>query len=186
MQKEAFPAVSTDVIFALSYSLNYKIGANDHIANVKGDPKVSSMKEIVAHETKGLIVVAKLFEKAKLREAASLGKHFCLKKLKDALESLKRYVTQRNEDDVEEVIAMLEALEIELTQRGELIQEKAELEQQLREWKSTLGERTNVLSFSEIGPERTNERGSRGESDQNAAPTKQDTEHELRALRVEV
>ncbi|KAK8365934.1 hypothetical protein V6Z12_A02G088500 [Gossypium hirsutum] len=136
MTGEAFPAVSTDVIFALSYSLNYKIGANDHIANVKGDPKVSSMKEIVAHETVllleqqnclfGLIVVAKLFEKAKLREAASLGKHFCLKKLKDALESLKRYVTQRNEDDVEEVIAMLEALEIELTQRGELIQEKAE------------------------------------------------------------
>ncbi|KAK5840345.1 hypothetical protein PVK06_009239 [Gossypium arboreum] len=135
MQKEAFPAISTDVIFPLSHSLNYKIGANDHIANVKGDPKVSSMKEIVAHETvllleqqnclfvydldnkfeKGLIVVAKLFEKAKLREATSLGKHFCLKKLRDALESLKRCVTRRNKDDVEEVIAMLEALEIELT-----------------------------------------------------------------------
>ncbi|PPR95030.1 hypothetical protein GOBAR_AA25640 [Gossypium barbadense] len=77
--------------------------------------------------TGGLIVVAKLFEKAKLREATSLGKHFCLKKLKDALESLKRCVTRRNKDDVEEVIAMLEALEIELTQRGELIQEKAEV-----------------------------------------------------------
>ncbi|KAK5840339.1 hypothetical protein PVK06_009233 [Gossypium arboreum] len=101
------------------------------ILNLVGEFEVQkmdfgTMKEYF-DKLKGLIVVAKLFEKAKLREAASLGKHFCLKKFKDALESLKRCVTRRNKDDVEEVIAMLEALEIELIQRGELIQEKAEV-----------------------------------------------------------
>ncbi|KAH1096845.1 hypothetical protein J1N35_013766 [Gossypium stocksii] len=107
MQKKAFLAESTNVIFTLSHFPKYKIGPNNHITNVKGDPKVCSMKEIVAHETaflmeqqnclfvcnldnkfeKGLIVAAKLSKEAKLREATSLGKHVCSKKLKDALES---------------------------------------------------------------------------------------------------
>ncbi|XP_014507811.1 COP9 signalosome complex subunit 2 isoform X2 [Vigna radiata var. radiata] len=42
----------------------------------------------------------------RLREAASLEKHVLLKKLRDALESLKGCVAGRNKDDVEEAIVM--------------------------------------------------------------------------------
>ncbi|XP_061356369.1 stomatal closure-related actin-binding protein 1-like isoform X2 [Gastrolobium bilobum] len=114
----------------------------------KDDPKVLSMKEVVARETaqlleqqkrlsvrdlaskfeKGLAAAAKLSEEARLREAASLEKHVLLKKLRDALESLKGRVAGRNKDDVQEAIAMVESLAVQLTQReGELIQEKAEV-----------------------------------------------------------
>ncbi|XP_022756137.1 stomatal closure-related actin-binding protein 1-like [Durio zibethinus] len=148
IQKEAIPAVSADVIFASSRFPNYKIGANNQILYPKEDPKVLSMKEVVARETsllleqqnrlsvrdlaskfeKGLAAAAKLSEEARLREAASLEKHVLLKKLRDALESLKGRVAGRNKDDVEEAIAMVEALAVQLTQReGELIQEKAEV-----------------------------------------------------------
>lgn len=44
---------------------------------------------------------------ARLREAASLEKHVLLKKLRDALESLRGRVAGRNKDDVEEAIAMV-------------------------------------------------------------------------------
>ncbi|XP_052883534.1 UDP-galactose/UDP-glucose transporter 4-like isoform X3 [Gossypium arboreum] len=47
---------------------------------------------------------------ARLREAASLEKHVLLKKLRDALESLKGHVAGRNKDDVEEAIAMVNVL----------------------------------------------------------------------------
>ncbi|XP_016678087.2 UDP-galactose/UDP-glucose transporter 2 isoform X2 [Gossypium hirsutum] len=47
---------------------------------------------------------------ARLREAASLEKHVLLKKLRDALESLKGRVVGRNKDDVEEAIAMVNVL----------------------------------------------------------------------------
>ncbi|OMP08268.1 putative transcription factor [Corchorus olitorius] len=148
MQKEAVPAVSADVIFASSRFPNYKIGANNQIIDAKEDPKVLTMKEVVARETallleqqkrlsvrdlaskfeKGLAAAAKLSEEARLREAASLEKHVLLKKLRDALESLKGRVAGRNKDDVEDAIAMVEALAVQLTQReGELIQEKAEV-----------------------------------------------------------
>ncbi|XWS52653.1 hypothetical protein CRYUN_Cryun11dG0089400 [Craigia yunnanensis] len=148
MQKEAVPAVSADVIFASSRFPNYKIGTNNQIVDAKEDPKVLTMREVVARETaslleqqnrlsvrdlaskfeKGLAAAAKLSEEAKLREAASLEKHVLLKKLRDALESLKGRVAGRNKDDVEEAISMVEALAVQLTQReGELIQEKAEV-----------------------------------------------------------
>ncbi|KAK7259949.1 hypothetical protein RIF29_25583 [Crotalaria pallida] len=148
MQKEAVPALSADVIFASLRFPNYKIGANDQIMEAKDDPKVLSMKEVVARETaqllehqkrmsvrdlaskfeKGLAAAAKLSEEAKLREAATLEKHVLLKKLRDALESLKGRVAGRNMDDVEEAIAMVESLAVQLTQReGELIQEKTEV-----------------------------------------------------------
>ena len=148
MQREAVPAVSSDVVFASARFPNYKIGANNQIMETKDDPKVLSMKEVVARETaqlleqhnrlsvrdlaskfeKGLAAAAKLSEEARLREAASLEKHVLLKKLRDALESLKGRVAGRNKDDVEEAIAIVEALAVQLTQReGELIQEKAEV-----------------------------------------------------------
>ncbi|XP_062171920.1 stomatal closure-related actin-binding protein 1 [Alnus glutinosa] len=148
MQKEAVPAVSADVIFNSSRFPNYKIGANNQIVEVKHDAKVLSMKEVVARETaqlleqqkrlsvrdlaskfeRGLAAAAKLSEEARLREAASLEKHVLLKKLRDALESLKGRVAGRNKDDVEDAISMVAALAVQLTQReGELIQEKAEV-----------------------------------------------------------
>ncbi|XP_050282987.1 stomatal closure-related actin-binding protein 1-like [Quercus robur] len=148
MQKEAVPAVSADVMFNSSRFPNYKIGANNQIVDATDDPKVLSMKEVVARETaqlleqqkrlsvrdlaskfeKGLAAAAKLSEEARLREAASLEKHVLLKKLRDALESLKGRVAGRNKDDVEEAICMVEALAVQLTQReGELIQEKSEV-----------------------------------------------------------
>ncbi|KAA3485856.1 stomatal closure-related actin-binding protein 1-like [Gossypium australe] len=164
MQKEAVPAVSADVVFASTSSRfpSYRIGSNNQIIDAKENPKVLSMKEVVARETallleqqqrlsvrdlaskfeKGLAAAAKLSEEvkfilllfestyklAKLREAASLEKHVLLKKLRDALESLKGRVAGRNKDDVVEAIAMVEALAVQLTQReGELIQEKGEV-----------------------------------------------------------
>ncbi|XP_022933875.1 stomatal closure-related actin-binding protein 1-like [Cucurbita moschata] len=148
MQRGGVSAVSADVIFASNRFPNYKIGANNQIVEAKDDPKVLSMKEVVARETaqlleqqnrlsvrdlaskfeKGLAAAAKLSEEARLREAASLEKHVLLKKLRDALEALRGRVAGRNKDDVEEAIAMVEALAVQLTQReGELIQEKAEV-----------------------------------------------------------
>ncbi|XP_057484208.1 stomatal closure-related actin-binding protein 1-like [Actinidia eriantha] len=148
MKKEAVPPVSADVIFASSRFPNYKIGANNQIVELKEDPKVLSMKEVVARETallleqqkrlsvrdlaskfeKGLAAAAKLSDEARLREAASWDKHVLLKKLRDALEALRGRVVGKNKDDVEEAIAMFEALAVQLTQReGELIQEKAEV-----------------------------------------------------------
>ncbi|PPS05242.1 hypothetical protein GOBAR_AA15419 [Gossypium barbadense] len=125
VQKKALPVISGH------------IRANNHIANVKGDPKVLSMKEIVACETalllkqqnrlyirdiankfkKELATTTKLSKEARIKEAVSLRKHVCFKKLRNALESLKRCVVGRNKDDVEEAIAIVEALVVQLTQR---------------------------------------------------------------------
>ncbi|KAF9592137.1 hypothetical protein IFM89_012566 [Coptis chinensis] len=148
MQKEAVPAVAADVSFATNKFPNYKIGANNRIMEPKEDPKIPSMKDIVAKETaqlieqqkrlsvrdlaskfeKGLAAATKLSEEAKLREAVSLEKHVLLKKLRDALESLRGRVAGRNKDDVDEAISMVEALALQLTQgEGELLQEKAEV-----------------------------------------------------------
>ncbi|XP_054799455.1 stomatal closure-related actin-binding protein 1-like [Prosopis cineraria] len=148
MQKEAVPVVSADVIFASNRFPNYKIGANNQIIETKDDPKVLSMKEAVARETallleqqkrlsvrdlaskfeKGLAAAAKFLKRARLREAASLEKHVLLKKLRELLESLKGRVAGRNKEEVEDAIAMVEALAVQLSQReGELIQEKAEV-----------------------------------------------------------
>ncbi|KAL0419483.1 UNVERIFIED_CONTAM: Stomatal closure-related actin-binding protein 1 [Sesamum radiatum] len=148
MQKDMVSPVSADVFFASSRFPNYKIGANNQIVEVKEDSKTSSMKDMVARETallleqqkrlsvrdlaskfeKGLAAAAKLSDEARLKEAASLEKHVLLKKLRDALEALRGRVAGKNKDDVEEAIAMVEALAVQLTQReGELIQEKAEV-----------------------------------------------------------
>ncbi|KAG5517301.1 hypothetical protein RHGRI_037903 [Rhododendron griersonianum] len=148
MKREAVPPVSADVIFATSRFPNYKIGANNQIVEVKEDLKVLTMKEVVARETallleqqkrlsvrdlaskfeKGLAAAAKLSDEARLREAASWEKHVLLKKLRDALEALRGRVAGKNKDDVEEAVAMVEALAVQLTQReGELIQEKEEV-----------------------------------------------------------
>ncbi|KAL7174435.1 hypothetical protein ACSBR2_033652 [Camellia fascicularis] len=147
MKREAVPPVSADAIFATSRFPTYKIGANNQIVEVE-DPKVLAMKEVIARETaqlleqqkrlsvrdlaskfeKGLAAAAKLSDEARLRDAASLEKHVLLKKLRDALEALRGRVAGKNKDDVEEAIAMVEALAVQLTHReGELIQEKEEV-----------------------------------------------------------
>lgn len=148
MQKDAVSPVSADVVFASSRFPRYKIGVNNEIVEVKADATMLSAKEMVARETalmleqqqrlsvrdlankfeKGLAAAAKLSDEAKLKEAASLEKHVLLKKLRDALEALRGRVTNKNKDDVEDAIAMVEALAVQLTQReGELILEKAEV-----------------------------------------------------------
>ncbi|KAL8527366.1 hypothetical protein ACS0TY_005286 [Phlomoides rotata] len=148
MQKGAVSPVSADVFFASSRFPHYKIGANNQIVEVKEDSVTLSMKDMIARETallleqqkrlsvrdlaskfeKGLATAAKLSDEARLKEAASLEKHVLLKKLRDALEALRGRVAGKNKDDVEEAIAMVEALAVQLTQReGELIQEKAEV-----------------------------------------------------------
>ncbi|XP_020231072.1 stomatal closure-related actin-binding protein 3-like isoform X3 [Cajanus cajan] len=71
---------------------------------------------------------AKCGIQAKLREVASLEGHVLLKKLRDALESLRGCFAGRNKEDVEKAIFMVEALAVKLTQNeGELIQEKFEV-----------------------------------------------------------
>ncbi|XP_047325729.1 stomatal closure-related actin-binding protein 1 [Impatiens glandulifera] len=148
MKKNVFSPVSVDVIFASSRFPTYKVGANNQIIQVNDEQKVLPMKEVVARETaqlleqhkrltvrdlaskfeKGLAAAAKLSEEARVREAASLEKHVLLKNLRDAFESLRGRVAGRNKDDIEEAIAMVEALAVQLTQReGELILEKAEV-----------------------------------------------------------
>ncbi|CAH1436040.1 unnamed protein product [Lactuca virosa] len=148
MQSLAVPPVSADVMFASTRFPNYKIGANDKIMYGNEDQKLVSMKEVIAKETaqlleqqkrlsvrdlaskfeKGLAAAAKLSDEAKLRDVTCLEKHVLLKKLRDALESLRGRVVGKNMDDVEDAIAMVEALAVQLTQReGELIQEKAEV-----------------------------------------------------------
>ncbi|PPR81865.1 hypothetical protein GOBAR_AA38850 [Gossypium barbadense] len=221
VEKEALPAVSADVIFASSRFPNYKIGAYNHIVNVKGDPKVLSMKEIVARETallleqqnrlsvrdlankfeKGLAAAAKLSEEARLREAASLEKHVLLKKLRDALESLKGRVAGRNKGDVEEAIAMVEALAVQLTQReGELIQEKTEVKKlatflkQASEDAKKLVDEERAFARAEIENARAADLEELMKDVQEARRIKMlhrpskvmDMEHELRALRVQL
>lgn len=150
MQKEAKSQhpVAIDVIFASSRFPNYKLGAHNQVVEVKEDLKTLSMKEVIAKETaqlleqekrlsvrdlaskfeKGLAAAVKLSDEATLREVASLEKHVLLKKLRDALETLKGSVAGRSKDDVEEAIAMVESLAVQLTHReGELLQEKAEV-----------------------------------------------------------
>ena len=70
MQKEAVPAVSADVMFASSRFPNYKIGANNQIVEGKDDPKVLSMKEVVARET------AQLLEQQKRLSVRDLASKF--------------------------------------------------------------------------------------------------------------
>ncbi|KAE8673797.1 Stomatal closure-related actin-binding protein 1 [Hibiscus syriacus] len=63
-----------------------------------------------------------------LREVASLEGHVILKKLRDALESLRGCMAGRNKEDVEKAISMVDALAVKLTQKeGERIQEKFEV-----------------------------------------------------------
>ncbi|XP_062168054.1 stomatal closure-related actin-binding protein 2-like [Alnus glutinosa] len=149
MQAEEVLEVSADVSFASNRFPKYKLGADNQILEEpKEDNLGPSLKEVVEQETanlseqhkrlsvrdlaskfdKNLAAAAKLSDEAKLREVASLEGHVLLKKLRDALESLRGRLAGRNKEDVEKAISMVEALAVKLTQKeGELIQEKFEV-----------------------------------------------------------
>ncbi|GAV86767.1 hypothetical protein CFOL_v3_30193 [Cephalotus follicularis] len=146
---ESVLPVSADVSFASNGFPKYKLGPDNQILeNPEDDNKGPSLKEVVEQETaqlsdqhkrlsvrdlackfdKNLTAAAKLADEAKLREVASLDGHVLLKKLRDALESLRGRMAGRNKEDVEKAISMVEALAVKLTQKeGELIQEKFEV-----------------------------------------------------------
>ncbi|KAJ0781205.1 hypothetical protein HanPI659440_Chr06g0246661 [Helianthus annuus] len=138
MQSLAVPPVSADVVFASARFPNYRTGNEDgklmkeviarETAQLLEQQKRLSVRDLASKFEKGLAAAAKLSDEAKLRDVASLEKHVLLKKLRDALESLRGRVVGKNKDDVEVAISMVEALAVQLTQReGELIQEKAEI-----------------------------------------------------------
>ncbi|KAH8485834.1 hypothetical protein H0E87_027320 [Populus deltoides] len=149
MKGEVVFPVSADVSFASDGFPKYKLGPDNQILEEpKEDKEGPSLKEVVEQETtqlsdqhkrlsvrdlackfdKNLTAAAKLAEEAKLREVASLEGHVLLKKLRDALESLRGRMAGRNKEDVEKAISMVEALAVKLTQKeGELIQEKFEV-----------------------------------------------------------
>eukprot|EP00256_Glycine_max_P044260 XP_006595782.1 stomatal closure-related actin-binding protein 1 isoform X2 [Glycine max] len=105
MQRDAVPAVSSDVVFASSRFPNYRIGANNQIIETKDDPKVLSMKEVVARETAQLL---EQHNRLSVRDLAS--------KFEKGLAAAAKLSEE------------VEALAVQLTQReGELIQEKAEV-----------------------------------------------------------
>uniref|UniRef100_A0A7N0V202 Uncharacterized protein n=1 Tax=Kalanchoe fedtschenkoi TaxID=63787 RepID=A0A7N0V202_KALFE len=149
MEVEAILPVSADVNFAAKCFPKYRIGPDNQIYDdVALKATGPSLKEVVEHESeqlyaqnqrlsvrdmaskfdKNVAAAAKLADEAKLKEVPSLEGHVLLKKVRDALESLKGRLSGRNKEDVQKAISMVEALAVQLTQReGELIQEKFEV-----------------------------------------------------------
>ncbi|XP_027938153.1 stomatal closure-related actin-binding protein 3-like isoform X1 [Vigna unguiculata] len=149
MPMEAFPPVSADVSFIYDSFPKYKLGADNQIleepveenqgpslkdvieqeaSNLSDQHKRISVRDLASKFDKNLAAAAKLSNEAKLRDVASLEGHVLLKKLRDALESLRGRFAGRNKEDVEKAISMVEALAVKLTQNeGELIQEKFEV-----------------------------------------------------------
>ncbi|KAL1291737.1 hypothetical protein AAHE18_20G221700 [Arachis hypogaea] len=149
MPMEAVPPVSADVSFISNGFPKYKLGADNQVveepvqgnqgpslkdvideeaSNLYDQHKRISVRDLASKFDKNLAAAAKLSNEAKLREVASLEGHVLLKKLRDALESLRGCFAGINKEDVEKAIAMVEALAVKLTQNeGELIQEKFEV-----------------------------------------------------------
>ncbi|XP_071723710.1 stomatal closure-related actin-binding protein 2-like [Rutidosis leptorrhynchoides] len=142
-------AVSADVSFSSNQFPKYKLGPDNQIVEEPRDDNTGpTLKEVVDRETtelshqhkrlsvrdlackfdKNLTAAAKLANEAKIKESPSLEGHVLLKKLRDALESLRGRMAGRNREDVEKAISMVEALAVKLTQKeGELIQGKFEV-----------------------------------------------------------
>lgn len=149
LQKEAILCVSADVSFSSNHFPRYKLGPDNQILEEpRLDPNALSLKDVVAKEAaqlteqnkrvsvrdlaskfeKKLSAATKLSEETKVRDVASLEGHVLLKKLRDALESLRGRLVGRNKEDVEKAISLVETLAVKLTQKeGELIQEKFEV-----------------------------------------------------------
>ncbi|CAN1337591.1 Stomatal closure-related actin-binding protein 3 [Linum perenne] len=149
MTMETILPVSVDVSFPFDHFPRYKLGpdnqvleepkegnkgpslkeiAEQEIAQLSDQHKRLSVRDLATKFDKNLASAAKLAQEAKIREVASLEGHVLLKKLRDALESLRGRMAGRNKEDVEKTISMVEALAVKLTQKeGELIQEKFEV-----------------------------------------------------------
>ncbi|XP_054802604.1 stomatal closure-related actin-binding protein 2-like isoform X2 [Prosopis cineraria] len=149
MPMEAVPPVSADVSFVSNSFPKYKLGPDNQIveepmeenhgpslkevieqevSNLSDQHKRLSVRDLASKFDKNLASAAKLADEAKLREIPSLEGHVLLKKLRDALESLKGRLQGKHKEDVEKAISMVEALAVKLTQNeGELIQEKFEV-----------------------------------------------------------
>lgn len=149
VQMYTFKSVSADVSFVSNQFPKYKLGPDFQILeDTLLENRGPSLKEVVEEETgrltdqherlsvrdlaskfdKNLASAAKLANEAKLRDAPSLEGHVLLKKLRDALETLKGRLSGQNKEDVDIAISMVEALAVRLTQKeGDLIQEKFEV-----------------------------------------------------------
>ncbi|KAF7803981.1 stomatal closure-related actin-binding protein 3-like [Senna tora] len=149
MPMEAVPPVSADVSFVSNTFPKYKLGPDNQIleepmeenhgpalkevieqeaSNLSEQHKRLSVRDLASKFDKNLAAAAKLSDEAKLREIPSLEGHVLLKKLRDALESIRGNLTGKIKEDVEKAISMVEALAVKLTQNeGELIQEKFEV-----------------------------------------------------------
>ncbi|VFQ68863.1 unnamed protein product [Cuscuta campestris] len=149
VQMYTFKSVSADVSFVSNQFPKYKLGPDFQILeDTLLENRGPSLKEVVEEETgrltdqherlsvrdlaskfdKNLASAAKLANEAKLRDAPSLEGHVLLKKLRDALETLKGRLAGQNKEDVDIAISMVEALAVRLTQKeGDLIQEKFEV-----------------------------------------------------------
>ncbi|XP_010508799.1 PREDICTED: stomatal closure-related actin-binding protein 2-like isoform X1 [Camelina sativa] len=141
--------ISADVSFAFNHFPSYKLGPDDQIVDEpEDDSKGLSVKDVVDKEIgdlsdqhmqlsvrdlackfdKNLAAASKLVDEAKLNEVTSLEGHVMLKKLRDALETVRGRMDGRNREEVEKAISMVEALAVKLTQNeGELIQDKFEV-----------------------------------------------------------
>jgi hypothetical protein len=137
------------VSFASNHFPTYKLGPDDQIVDEPDeDDKVPSVKDVVGKETgdlsdqhkklsvrdlackfdKNLAAASKLVDEAKLNDVTSLEGHVMLKKLRDALETMRGRMDGRNREAVEKAISMVEALAVKLTQNeGELIHDKFEV-----------------------------------------------------------
>ncbi|KAI9082094.1 hypothetical protein K1719_036019 [Acacia pycnantha] len=153
MPMEAVLPVSADVSFASNSFPKYKLGPNHQIleepieenqgpllkevieqeaSHLSEQHKRLSVRDLASKFDKNLTAAVELSNEAKLREVASLEGHVLLKKLRDALESLRGRLAGKNKEDVEKAISMVEALAVKLTQKeGELIQEKFEVKKLL-------------------------------------------------------
>ncbi|KAH7557101.1 hypothetical protein JRO89_XS11G0046800 [Xanthoceras sorbifolium] len=220
IRTESVPLVSADVSFASNCFPKYKLGPDNQIVEEpKEDSKGLSLKEVVEQETaqlseqhkrlsvrdlaskfdKNLAAAAKLADEAKLREVASLEGHVLLKKLRDALESLRGRMAGRVKEDVEKAISMVEALAVKLTQNeGELIQEKFEVKKlanvlkQASEDAKKLVNQEKSFACAEIESARAvvQRFGEAFEEEEKCSPKSKtqvtDMEHELRALRTQI
>ncbi|KAG5043223.1 hypothetical protein AAZX31_03G108700 [Glycine max] len=168
MPMEAFPPVSADVSFISNSFPKYKLDADNQVleepvednqgpslkdvieqeaSNLSDQHKRISVRDLASKFDKNLAAAAKLSNEAKLRDVASLEGHVLLKKLRDALESLRGRFAGRNKEDVEKAISMVEALAVKLTQNeGELIQEKFEVKKLVNFLKQASEDAKNLVN----------------------------------------
>jgi hypothetical protein len=120
--------ISADVSFASNHFPTYKLGPDDQIVDEPDeDDKVPSVKDVVGKETgdlsdqhkklsvrdlackfdKNLAAASKLVDEAKLNDVTSLEGHVMLKKLRDALETMRGRMDGRNREAVEKAISMV-------------------------------------------------------------------------------